>query len=405
MMTTIGTAFTPTMFPGADVIKSSQAISVPAPSDASGSTQPPAPATRSSSEPYDPQAGSSTSPADPQMTEARMQEALKQLASSAINLDELGALIIEQANQLEKSALDDRLAMRQEAKSQLLLQASDELKAAAKMKSSALTALIVSVVTAAVSFALAGASAMKSMSAGRDLVAIKTSGSGHEAAPADNEPALAEPESASAAPPRMRSRVDPEAASPEPATTRRTDVDVDSDDDAASVSGVTVAESEPATSETASVTGSTPTPSPSSRIDADENSSVASSETSMTQPAADSDEDVAVNLPASVPDRAMAIKQVDLNNASAQNFSNTGNSVNQLGAAASSYISTTGQADSKAESAKGQAAGAEAQDILAQVDLAKEIQGSLEDMAKAVISFLQQINASKAEEMQSITRA
>ena len=86
----------------------------------------------------------------------------------------LGRLIIEQAASEEKNALEDRLAARDIAKNDLMAQAGKLNEEADKMISGAVTALVVTCVTAAVSLFTAGMEANQTKNMGKDLKKLDT---------------------------------------------------------------------------------------------------------------------------------------------------------------------------------------------------------------------------------------
>jgi hypothetical protein len=97
--------------------------------------------------------------------------ALDRLFNSEGNIiDLLARVMIEQAAQQRKDALEERLAAREQAKSQLLDQAGKMKEAAEKMLSGALVAMITAIVVAVVTVAISAYSIGK---AGQGLTAAK----------------------------------------------------------------------------------------------------------------------------------------------------------------------------------------------------------------------------------------
>lgn len=106
-----------------------------------------------------------TVPADLGATLDRMEAAaaaLNRLADMGSNsIDLLARLMVEQAGQQRKDALAERLAAREQAKSDLMDQASKMKEAADKLVSGALQNMIISIVTSLASAALSVVSAAK----------------------------------------------------------------------------------------------------------------------------------------------------------------------------------------------------------------------------------------------------
>ena len=92
----------------------------------------------------------------------------------ATDINILGKLMIMHANEQRKNALDQRLEAREEAKTNLLNQAGQDMKAAGDMRSGAIASLVLSVVSAAVSIGMAGFSMSKSAGAAKELKGLSS---------------------------------------------------------------------------------------------------------------------------------------------------------------------------------------------------------------------------------------
>ena len=90
--------------------------------------------------------------------------AISSFLELATDINILGKLMIIHANEARKNAMDQRLEARDEAKTQLMAQAGQDHQAATDMRASAVVALVMSVVSIAIS-ALSLGSAMKSTAA------------------------------------------------------------------------------------------------------------------------------------------------------------------------------------------------------------------------------------------------
>lgn len=118
-------------------------------------------------------------PADIGKTLAAFEGAASLLSrSSGSTLDFLARVMIEQAAEQRKNALDSRLSAREQAKSELMNQAAKMEKAAEESKSAAYQAMITTVVMSSVALAasttgavLGGLSAVKQGSAFKDAIA------------------------------------------------------------------------------------------------------------------------------------------------------------------------------------------------------------------------------------------
>lgn len=89
---------------------------------------------------------------------SRLQQLFASSNSAEVIMSLIGKLMIEQAQSQRESALNNRLNAREEAKGQLLDQASQMDKAAAEMVSGAIVSLVMTVVASAIAIAGAGLS-------------------------------------------------------------------------------------------------------------------------------------------------------------------------------------------------------------------------------------------------------
>jgi hypothetical protein len=104
-------------------------------------------------------------------------ETLSESSEDAIDL--LSRVMVEQAAQQRKDALEDRLQARETAKSQLMDQAGEMKNSAEKLRSGAIAALVLTVVMSAISIAGSIASLKGAASAGKQLKGMSTEGFDH----------------------------------------------------------------------------------------------------------------------------------------------------------------------------------------------------------------------------------
>lgn len=224
----------------------------------------------------------------------------------------MGKVMIKQAHEEEKNALDTRLASRQEAKADLLSQASKMHEEATKMRTGAIISLVVAVVSAAVTLGFAGASMSKSNSA---MGEIKGMSGSSEAGPMEEAP-----------------------------------------------TGIK-----------------------------DDNELVALDEPGPEQ--------VKVDM-----DKQVSLAKINILNSQGQALGSVGGAFNALGGALAGAVNSFAQADAKDIEAEGAVDAANAQETQAIGDHLKEIQGALQNLIDKVIQFLKDLQDTKAQAMQSMTK-
>gem|GEM_PF-4415643 len=105
-----------------------------------------------------PQGGTLPNQIDPKLQDLDAKSAaISQFMGLATDINILSKLMIMHANESRKDAMNQRLAAREDAKTQLMAQAGQEHQAATDMRASAVVALVMSVVSVAISFVQMGA--------------------------------------------------------------------------------------------------------------------------------------------------------------------------------------------------------------------------------------------------------
>ncbi len=292
-------------------------------------------------------------PADLDATLGRLDNAVMQIQQAggdvssflalATDVNALAALLIKQAQNDSDDQLNQRIQARTQAKTDLQNQAGQQEKAASDLQSSAVTSLVLSCVSAAMTLASAAGSiggGVKGLKGISSIGKVSDEGMGL--------PKVEEP-----------------------------DVGETSDEEGV---GLPKVDDEPGVEEPS------------------EDTEVETNTTSQKEQASEAKQEL------SDVQRSQALKKVDYD---VQRWSGASQGFSALATAfqgASGYVNSSGQAQSQTDQAVGSLDAAQAQEDQSHADMGQTVQQQLDNLVQSLITSLNQIQESKAQAMQSMTR-